>query len=167
MELGRLNSHNGMKRLPFIYCAAPLALALNNVPLLLSGAAQWISAAALGIGLWAVMWMRLYTNGKLRPEFSLLAVLPQSAFFALRTLQIQAPEAAAAFASPFWTDLYFFLWCGTAATAWRALLAAPKEDAPPAKRDPLLIFMVILTLAFCFSAWVSTAPLLFPSLTES
>lgn len=151
-----------MKRLPYIYFAAPLALALNNVPLLLSGAWQLVAAAALSVGLWATAWLRLYTNRRLRPEFSLLAVLPQMSFYGLRALQQSAPEAAAPFAAPFWANLYFFLWCGVCFVGLRALLTAPGEDAPPAKRDPLFLFMSLLTVAFCFAAWVGSAPTLFP-----
>lgn len=163
MELGRLNSlAEGMKRLHYIYAAAPLALALNNVPLLLSGACQLAAAAALALGLWAVMWMRLYTNGKLRPEFSLLAVLPQAVFYGLRFLQQQSPEAAAPFATPFWANLYFFLWCAAAFVGLRALFAAPAEEQLPAKRDPLFLFMAILTVAFCFASWAGSTATLFP-----
>lgn len=151
-----------MKRLHYIYASAPLALALNNVPLLLSGACQLAAAAALALGLWAVVWMRLYTNGKLRPEFSLLAVLPQAAFYGLRTLQAQSPEAAAPFATPFWANLYFFLWCAAAFVGLRALYAAPSEEQLPATRDPLFLIMSILTVAFCFAAWAGTTASLFP-----
>lgn len=153
-----------MKRLTYIYCSAPAALALNNVPQLLgSVAGQLMAASALVVGLWAVVWLRLYTNKRLRPEFSLLAVLPQSAFYGLRTLQRVSPEAAEPFTtSPFWGNLYFFLWVGAFIVAFRALLPAPDEEAPSAKNDPLLILMSILTLAFCIAAWAGTSPLLFP-----
>lgn len=172
-----------MKRLTFIYCAAPLALALNNVPQL-CGAWQWqlACAAALIVGLWAVVWLRLYTNKRLRPEFALLAVLPQSAFYGLRILQQVSPEAAEAFTtspagiiggadgptsivlatSPVWSNLYFFLWCGACVAGVCALFAAPNEEQRPAKNDPLLIAMSILTIAFCVSAWAGTTTLLFP-----
>ncbi|MCQ2364035.1 MAG: hypothetical protein MJ051_00585 [Akkermansia sp.] len=151
-----------MKRLHYIYASAPLALALNNVPLLLSGACQLAAAAALALGLWAVVWMRLYTNRKLRPEFSLLTVLPQSVFYGLRALQEQSPEAAAPFAAPFWSNLYFFLWCAAAFVALRALFASPSEEKLPAKRDPLFLFMAILTVAFCFASWAGSVTSLFP-----
>lgn len=175
-----------MKRLTYIYCAAPLALALNNVPQL-CGAWQWqlVCAAALAVGLWAVVWLRLYANKRLRPEFSLLAVLPQAAFYGLRVLQQVSPEAAEAFTgsrdmgviggadgptsivlatspSPFWSNLYFFLWCGACVAGICALLAAPNEEQRPVKNDPLLIAMSILTIAFCLAAWAGTSPLLFP-----
>lgn len=151
-----------MKRLTYIYAAAPLALALNNVPQLLSGAWQLVAAAALAVGLWAVAWMRLFTNKRLRPEFSLLVILPQMAFYGLRALQQSAPESAAPFASPFWANLYFFLWCGACIVGICALLSAPGEEAPPAKRDPLFLFMSLITLAFCVAAWAGSSPLLFP-----
>lgn len=174
-----------MKRLTYIYCAAPLALALNNVPQL-CGAWQWqlVCAAALAVGLWAVVWLRLYTNKRLRPEFSLLAVLPQSAFYGLRILQQVSPEAAEAFtashdvgavggadgptslvlatSSPFWSNLYFFLWCGACVAGVCALLSAPNEEARPAKNAPLFLAMCILTVVFCLAAWAGTTQLLFP-----
>lgn len=151
-----------MRRLHFIYCAAPLALALNNVPLLLEGGWRLVAAAALAVGLWAVLWMRLYTNRKLRPEFSLLGVLPQLSFYSLQTLQTQQAEAAQAFQAPFWANLYFFLWCGACLAALSALRPAPEEEALPIKRDPLFLFTAILTIAFCFAAWAGSAPSLFP-----
>lgn len=152
-----------MNRLTYIYLSAPLALALNNVPQLCPvGQWQLLSAAALAVGLWAVVWLRLYTNKRLRPEFSLLAVLPQAAFYGLYNLKQLSPEAAEPLVtSPFWSNMYFFLWCGACVAGIRALLAAPTEEARPAKNDPLFLLMSMLTFAFCIAAWAGTSPLLF------
>lgn len=152
-----------MKRLTYIYLSAPLALALNNVPQL-CGAWQWqlVCAAALAVGLWAVVWLRLYENKRLRPEFSMLAVLPQAAFYGLFNLKHFAPAAAEPLVtSPFWSNMYFFLWCGACVAGIRALLGGPSEEKRPAKNDPLFLLMSILTIAFCIAAWAGTAPLLF------
>lgn len=151
-----------MKRLAYIYCAAPLGLALNNVPRLLGQPWQSAAAAALAVGLWAVVWMRLYTNRRLRPEFSLLAVLPQLAFYTLSYLQETLPEAAEAFATPFWSNLYFFMWVGVCIVGVCALLPQPQEKAQQPHRDVLFLLMSILTLAFCIAAWAGSTVLLFP-----
>ena len=74
-----------MKRLNFIYSAVPLFVLLSCGPLLtglLGTTAVMLAVVFLFIVFaWGVVWMRLYTGGRLRPEFGILSVLPHSIYY--------------------------------------------------------------------------------------
>lgn len=143
-----------MKRLAYILWACPLATALQTVPMLCCHPLyRLLAAMALALGLWAVVWVRLYANRRLRPEFAVLAVLPQLWFYGLG----YAGDAAAALTTPFWQNLYFFAWCATAFVGVRALLLGPSDDKPGGRVDSVLVFMSIITAAFCLSSWLDGA----------
>ena len=65
-----------MTRLKFIYIVAPLTVALNALPGFLEGGWRVAAAVLLAVAVWAVVWIRVYSTGKLRPEFAILAVIP-------------------------------------------------------------------------------------------
>jgi hypothetical protein len=142
-----------MKRLHYIYCAAPLTVALNAVPVMLGGTWRVVAALALAVGLWSVTWMRAYTNKKLRPEFAVLVMLP--ALFH-HVIQAAGPEYVATFSTPGFQNLNFFLWLAATVVTLRALLPTPQEYSGPRSRDSVFIFMTIITIIYNFSSWSQT-----------
>lgn len=151
-----------MKRLTYIWWSCPLALALNTLPLLLHGVWALVLASLAALALWAVVWLRLYANHRLRPEFAVLAVLPQMVQHGFAFAGGLPQE----FDTLLWQNLYFVSWCAVAWVNIRALLLGPGEERAPGRHDAVLIFMSIITLCYCFSSWVQAAPRLFPGSTD-
>ena len=142
-----------MKRLHYIYAAAPLTVALNTLPAMLAGTWQIGVAAMLGLGVWAVTWLRLYTNKKLRPEFAILTMLPALLY---NTLCGAGVEYLTTFSTPMWQNLNFFLWVGAIFVSMRALLPTPTEYKGRLCTDSVFIFMTIITCAYGLSCWMNT-----------
>lgn len=151
-----------MKRLTYIYWAAPLTLALNSVPGLLGrGSYALLAAGILAVALWGVVWMRLYTNRKLRPEFAVLSILPSGIAYAMAAMGSETQELIQ---SPTWQNLYFILWLSTIFVYLRTLIPGPKEEQRPLRNDPVLLFIGILSTLYLLSCWVSFNNMLFPTL---
>lgn len=142
-----------MKRLNFIYLAAPLTVALNAIPGMLDGLWRIASAILIAIALWAVVWIRLYHTGKLRPEYAILAVVPATCFHILRAC---GPEYAATFSTPGWQNFNFFLWLAAIFVTIRALLPTQQEYGGRRATDSVFIFMAIITVVYGISCWAST-----------
>lgn len=142
-----------MKRLNFIYLAAPLTVALNAVPACLEGVWRMISAVLLGLTLWAVVWIRLYKTGKLRPEFAVITIIPPLCFYALTAA---GPEYAATFKTVGWQNFNFFLWLGSIFVMIRALLPTQDEYKGKLAADSVFIFMSIITTVYGISCWANT-----------
>lgn len=142
-----------MKRLSYIYCAAPLMVALNTLPGMLDGTWRIGIAAALGFSLWGVTWLRLYTNKKLRPEFAILAMVPEVNFYALSGA---GTEYLATFSTPGWQNFNFFLWAASLFVLIRALLPAPAEYTGRLRSDSVFVLMTIVTLVYGLSCWMNT-----------
>lgn len=141
-----------MQRLRYIYLAAPLTVALNTLPGLLDGSWRMCAAAVLGLALWAVTWVRLYTNKKLRPEFAVLAILPALMFHVLTGA---GTEYLAPFCSPGWQNFNFFLWLGSIFVTIRALLPTASEYKGRRSADSVFIFMTIITSFYGLSCWMN------------
>lgn len=142
-----------MKRLYFIYLAAPLTVALNAVPGMLGGMGRIIVAIILAIALWAVVWIRLYHTGKLRPEYAVLSVVPVTCF---HLLQAAGPEYSSTFSTPGWQNFNFFLWLAAIFVTIRALLPTPEEYKGRRATDSVFIFMTIITVVYGITCWAST-----------
>lgn len=142
-----------MKRLHFIYLAAPLSVALNAIPDMLQGVWRIVVALILAVILWGVVWIRCCTNKKLRPEFAILAIIPQIFY---HTLQSISAKYAAIFNTPGWQNFNFFLWVAAVVVMVRALLPAPKEHKGRLATDSVFIFMTIITVAYSISCWATT-----------
>ena len=142
-----------MKRLSFIYAAAPLTVALNTLPGMLDGAWRVILAGFLAIALWAVVWVRVYTNKKLRPEFAILIILPALCHHILGACN---PEFAATFQTPGWQNFNFFLWLASIIVMIRALLPTPREHKGRLASDSVFIFMSIISVTYGLSCWMTT-----------
>lgn len=142
-----------MKRLSFIYFAAPLTVALNTLPGMLDGVWRVVVAVVLALVLWGVVWMRCFTNKKVRPEFAVLAVVPATSYHLLRAA---GPEYLAAFSTPGWQNFNFILWLAAIVVTIRALLPTPEEYKGRMASDSVLIFMSIITTMYGLSCWVTT-----------
>lgn len=142
-----------MKRLHFIYAVAPLTVALNTLPAMLPGTWRVGIAAVLGLAVWAVTWLRLYANKKLRPEFAILTMLPALLF---NTLSGAGAEYLATFSTPAWQNLNFFLWLGAIFVSIRALLPAPTEYKGRLRSDSVFVLMTIVTIVYGLSCWMNT-----------
>lgn len=146
-----------MKRLKFIYLAAPLTVALNAIPCMLGDVWRLVTAIALALALWAVMWVRLYHTGKLRPEYAVLAIVPALCFHVLQSI---GPEYAATFTTPGWQNFNFFLWLAAIFVTIRAMLPAKDEYSGRLAADSVFIFMSIITVVYGISCWATTHTLL-------
>ncbi len=142
-----------MKRLHFIYAAAPLTVALNAVPGMLGGIWRMVVAGILAVLLWAVVWLRVYTNKRLRPEFAVLAIIPALAY---HILAAAGPQYAATFSTPGWQNFNFFLWLAGIFVTIRALLPTPQEFKGRLVTDSVYIFMTIITVVYGLSCWATT-----------
>lgn len=148
-----------MKRLNFIYLAAPLLLAYNAVPPFFSPVWRTVTAAGIGLGLWAVLWLRLYGSKRLRPEFSVLGILPNAYAYGLHLLQQTDAAAAAPFYAPFWQNLYFVMYLGFCRVGIAALL--PDDRTVKGWKDPVTIFMSIVLILYTFTHWAASSFSLF------
>lgn len=142
-----------MKRLNFIYLAAPLTVALNTLPGMLGGVWRISAAIIIALALWGVIWCRIFTNKKLRPEFAVMAVVPATSY---HLLQAAGPEYMATFNTPGWQNFNFFLWLAAIAVTIRALLPTPEEYKGRLAADSVLIFMSIITTVYGISCWATT-----------
>ena len=142
-----------MKRLSFIYWAAPLTVALNALPGMLDGVWRIVLASVLALALWTVLWFRIYTNKKLKPEFAIMGMLPALCF---HILQAAGPEYAATFKSPGWQNFNFMLWAAAAFVFIRALLPTSSEYKGRLIQDAVFVFMSIITIAYNFSCWATS-----------
>ncbi len=151
------------KRLTYIYWAVPLFTLLgcgSTLVSLLPLMAGVAVGALLALLTWGVVWMRLYANQRLRPEFSILAVLPHLCFFGL----VAAGETGAegAFASSAWQNTYFLLFLASMAVQLFSLRPGPGEPRKKASQDSVFVLLGILVLVYGFFTWMSFAPILFP-----
>ncbi len=142
-----------MKRLTYIYLAAPLTVALNAVPCMVDGMWRVLVASALGLVLWAVIWLRVYHTRKLRPEYAVLAIIPA---LCNHVLHGAGPEYIQTFSSPGWQNFNFFLWVAAALVMIRSLLPTKQEYSGPISGDAVLIFMSLITIAYTFNCWMTT-----------
>lgn len=142
-----------MKRLNFIYAAAPLTVALNALPGMLDGVWRMMLAGVLAVALWAVLWLRIYTNKKLRPEFAVLVMIPALSH---HILEAAGPEYASTFHTPGWQNFNFFLWVASIVVTIRALLPTPQEYKGRLAADSVFIFMTIISVVYGLSCWMTT-----------
>ncbi len=146
-----------MKRLHYIYCAAPLTVALNAIPVMFDGALRVAVAIALALALWTVTWFRVYANKKLRPEFAIMVIVPALSY---HVIQAAGSDYIAAFATPALQNFNFFLWLAAMWVTIRALMPASQEYTGRVARDSVFIFMTIITVVYHLSSWASTHTIL-------
>ena len=142
-----------MKRLHFIYFAAPLTVALNSLPAMLDGVWSIALTLVLAVALWGVYWIRVYTNKKLRPEVAVMAIVPAASFHILRAA---GGAYQAIFNAPGWQNFNFFLWIASIVVTIRALLPTPQEHQGRLATDSVLIFMSIISAFYGIFCWAGT-----------
>ncbi|MDO5449765.1 MAG: hypothetical protein Q4F30_02635 [Akkermansia sp.] len=153
-----------MKRLPYIYWGIPAAFVLT---LLVGGVSGGLlhPAPALGLAsvaalvLWGATWLRLYGTQKLRPEFSVLAVVPQMVYYAMHAA---GPEVLEQLKGDAYQNFYALLWLAAGFTLMRALLPGPQDEVA-GKRDGVFIFMSIILVLYVVYSWTAMASQLFLS----
>ncbi len=152
-----------MQRRHYIYWAIPLFTLLGCggafVQFLGAGMALAVGTV-LALAAWGLLWLRLYDNKSLRPEFAVLGVLPQLIFFAL-TFAGQVGETGA-FAAPMWQNLYFVLVLAAIWVQMASLRPGTQDEKRRPAQDPLFIFLSVLVIANGLLSWVQYAPKLFP-----
>lgn len=149
-----------MKRLTFIYSAVPLFVLLSCGPLLTgllgTSALMLVIVFLVIIIAWGVVWMRLYTGGRLRPEFGILSVLPHSIYYLSVFFQTKA------FTDPTWQNIYGFSWLAFVGVMLIALRPGrADENHTRIAKDRTFIMMAILTMAYAWSTMASFASQLF------
>ncbi len=152
-----------MTRRTYIYCAIPLFTLLGcgaSFVHMLGSTAALILGALLAVPAWGLVWARLYATGRLRPEFAVLSVLPQLAFFLL-VYTGQTGEQSA-FMAPLWQNIYFLLTLAAMAVQIISLRPGLREAPARPMQDPPFVFLTILILANGFISWVQYASVLFP-----
>lgn len=158
-----------MSRKAYLYTLLPVLMLLNSGASLsgmLGATAAMILGAVLGFVCWMLVWGRLYaarTHTKLRPEFSLLAILPQEAFY---MLNMAGTEAASPFADGIWPGINLLLWV---ASVWIILTSlTPRWDGVNKSgwQDPISLISGAFVILSSFMGWTSCTMHLFPFLTQ-
>ena len=157
-----------MERKTFIYWAAPCFTLLSCIPSLqgLMGAQPClIVACALGLVAWGLVWMRLFGQERLRPEFAVLSIVPFMVQALYLYLGTGPGSAMAEMSGPAFQNLYFAFWALGAWVAVMALRRAPHELKGADKDAPDMMFRIMcpVSIAFYLLCWVSSVPRIFPS----
>ena len=159
-----------MKRLSYIYGAVPLFALLSCAP---TAAAAFGVTAMLCLGsliliaAWGLVWLRMFGMPGKRPELSILAVLPQGIYLALKAIGEGNPAALAPFTTNICQGLYLLTWIASVCLLVSTLRPGPEDPAQPASKDPVFIIMCVLVAAYTASGWSGCTVNLFPSLLHS
>lgn len=133
-------------RFTYICSILPALFLLNNLPGFFSASWSLVVAGVLALAVWVLVWLRLYHTKSLRPEFAVLAVVPQmAAYIALNA----GSEAVSAFNSALYHNIYALLWIATAFVGIRSMRAGDWEK-PKGKKDSVYVMMSIFTAVYCF-----------------
>lgn len=148
-----------MNRRTYIYLALPLFVLLScgrMYETMLGATGALAVGGVLAVVAWGVVWMRIYSmRSALRPEFSLLTVLPQSIYFVCRQTGSTVFENA-----PVWQNLYCLSWLAMAAVFILSMRRSP-ADGPAERREAkdaamyLLIPIVVIFTAVNFIQYYS------------
>lgn len=149
-----------MKRLTYIFWLAPLLVLLSCGQLIFSllgnTILMLIVVSLLIIITWGVVWMRLYTAGRLRPEFAILSILPHSVYYYASYYQSKLFQEMA------WQNVYGFIWLAFLIIIVISLRPG-KLDGKRIKvaKDSTFILTSILTLLYTVSTFNGFAAKLF------
>ncbi len=152
-----------MKRQTYIYWAIPLFTLLGcgaSFVNLLGAMGALLLGSLLVLLTWAVVWMRFYGSGRTRPEFAVLAILPQLLFFVLVAMNETGENAA--FAAPAWQNLYFLLFLASMVVQILSLRPGQQDEKKTLAEDPAFIVLILLVLLNGFLSWAQYASHLFP-----
>lgn len=105
---------------------------------------------------WGVVWMRLYTSGRLRPEFAILSVLPHSVYY------LTCYFGSKVFTDPTWQNMFGLMWLAFVFVMFISLRPGRMDDHHErVARDKTFILMAILTLAYAWSTFAGFANQIF------
>lgn len=149
-----------MKRLNYIYAAVPLFVLLSCGPLLTgllgTSGLMLLLVFLFIIVTWGVVWVRLYTGCRLRPEFAILSVLPHSIYY------LTLFFGSTLFRAPAWQNVYGFTWLAFTVIMLISLRPGRADDRHErVARDRTFILMAILTVFYAWSTMASFATQLF------
>lgn len=153
-----------MNRLKYIYLSVPLLVLLSCGPLLtgLLGTGWALASVITPLILltWGIVWMRLYSTGKARPEFAILSILPFAVYY------LEKAEISNILVEPAWQNLYAIMWIAFAVIYIISLRPGHKEDKQlPAAKDQIFLMLCILTVIFSAYSFLNFAAELFPQNT--
>ncbi len=149
-----------MKRTNYIYWGVPLFVLLSCGSLLTgllgTGLLMLGVVFTLIVITWGVVWMRLYTGGRLRPEFAILTVLPHSMYY------LATYFGSKIFTDASWQNVYGFSWLAFIGVILISLRPGKvDEKRERVKKDSIFILMAILTIAYAWSTMAAFANQLF------
>lgn len=135
-----------MNRRTYIYWAVPLFIILSCGEMLefyLGGTGALVVAGVVAVVAWGVVWLRLYKAERLRPEFAVLSILPQTIYY------IERYAASQLFSqSPVWQNLYALTWVGFVVVIISTVRRGVGDEEPTSARDPLFLLMAPLTFLY-------------------
>lgn len=138
-------------RFTYICCILPALFLLNNLPRFFHGNWSLFVAGILAVAVWTLVWLRLYCTKSLRPEFAILAIVPQMAVYSLANA---GSEAIIYFNTTVYQNIYTLLWIAAAFVGIRSMRAGAWEK-PKGKKDAVYVMMSILTAVYCFYSCAS------------
>ncbi len=153
-----------MTRRTYIYWAVPFFTLLGSGATFvdkLGSTAALVLGLLLALPTWGLVWTRLYSTGRLRPEFAVLSVLPQLIFFFLSYAGSAVPEDT--FSAPFWQNIYAVLVLAAMAVQIISLRPGPQDEQRRPAQDAPFIFLTVLIIANGFISWVQYASRIFLS----
>ena len=151
-----------MKRLTYIYWATPLFVLLGCGRFfegLLGATGALIAGLILVLALWGVVWLRLYGMNRVRPEFAVLAILPQAIYYIAQALP---KDEMSMFTGAAWQNMYFLCWLGTIAVGILSLRPGRQDTRRPVRQDAAFLLMSALLTLFSLGTWASYAGEMFP-----
>lgn len=149
-----------MKRLQYIYALVPLMVLLSCNTLLVgilgNGAAMLAVVFLLILITWGVVWVRLYTGNRLRPEFAILSVLPHSIYY------LTLFFGSKLFTDTTWQNIYGFTWLAFLFVILISLRPGRADDKHVrALQDRTFILMAIMSAYYAWSTMANFASQIF------
>lgn len=158
-----------MNRRLYLYLMLPVVMLLNagtTISGFFGSAAALAVGSVLAIACWTLVWLRLYTMrgcGGLRPEFAILAIVPQVAFYVLNNL---GPEYSEPYLGAAYQTFNLLLWMASLWVLMASLAPAPHEEQTRLGRDAVRLVSGAFLIFSTLSGWTSCTALLFPSLIQ-
>ncbi len=152
-----------MKRQTYIYWAVPLFTLLGcggAFESLFGPLGMLVAGSLLTLLTWGVVWMRLYTAQLARPEFAVLAILPQLLYFVM--VAMGETGAGTPFSAPAWQNLYFLLFVAAMVMQSLSFRAAPGDETSKSPKDRVFLILTVLIIANGLLSWAHYAARLFP-----
>ncbi len=150
-----------MNRKLYIYAVVPCFTLLSCLPALsvvLGAMFGSVIGWLLILFAWGLVWMRLYSNASLRPEFSTLAILPLACFLLLYSADASIKEV---WTGPTWQNLYSLLWIFAALVGCASMRLSATEKKQLKQKDLVGPVMMALCAVYAFFTWLTSYNQLF------